>query len=262
MAAITTVQGLLSRISNQYDKTAVLSLDNATTRTTVVNGSTQVPTAPRIAYIESVPSSLETGVTAYIPTEFNINLSASMPAMLCEMIDMGSLNLGTNTFTDGSAAPTRTFLGTSRSLPMQLWIECTTAANATPGNITFTYVDQDNNTAETSSSQAVTASATKGSGSFATLNSTDWGVLDITAAAQSGGTTPSGVLKFWGIIPITYVSPGATIAGTGGSPMTDIFPENGNFTRLGSSAQLGVISLGTTTAISSYGYIRFVGDQA
>lgn len=257
MAAITTVQGLLSRISNQYDKTVTIYLDNPTTRTTVVNSQTYYPTAPRLGYIESIPSSLETGVTAYIPTEVTLNSSTSMPAMLCEMIDMGSLNLGTNTFTDGAAAPTRTYLGTSRQLPVQLWIECTTAANATPGNITFTYVDQDNNTAETSSSQAVTASATRGSGSFATLNSTDWGVLDITAAAQSGGTTPSGVIKFWGVIPISYILPGILASGA-----SDILPENGNFMRLGSSAQLGVISIGTTTASSTHGHIRMVGDQA
>jgi hypothetical protein len=257
MAAITTVQGLLSRISNQYDKTVTIYLDNPTTRTTTVNSQTYYPSAPRLGYIESVPSSLETGVTAYIPTEITLNSSTSMPAMLCEMIDMGSLNLGTNTFTDGSASPTRTYLGTSRALPVQLWIECTTAANATPGNITFTYVDQDNNTAEASTSQAVTASATRGSGSFGTLNSTDWGVLDITAAAQSGGTSPTGVLKFWGVIPISYILPGALA-----SAATDILPESGNFTRLGSSAQLGVISLGTTTAASTHGHIRMVGDSA
>jgi hypothetical protein len=258
MAAITTVQGLLSRISNQYDKTVNIYLDNATTRTTTVNSQSYIVTAPRIGYIKSVPSSLETGVTAYIPTELNVTSSTGMPAMFCEMVDMGSLNLGTNTFTDGSAAPTRTYLGTSRSLPMQLWIECTTAANATPGNITFTYVDQDNNTAEASTSQAVTASATRGSGSFGTLNSTDWGVLDITAASQSGGSSPTGVLKFWGLIPISYffISVNNIVS------TVDIFPENGNFTRLGSSSQLGLISINTTTASSAYGFIRMVGDQA
>lgn len=258
MAAITTVQGLLSRISNQYDKTVNVYLDNSTTRTTVLNSQTYAPTAPRIGYIESNPSSFETGVTAYMPTEINMSSSTGMPAVFCEMIDMGSLNLGTNTFTDGAAAPTRTYLGTSRQLPMQLWIECTTALNATPGNVTFTYVDQDNNTAEASTSQAATASATRGSGSFATLNSTDWGVLDITTASQSGGTTPSGVIKFWGLIPISYFFINVNnIVST-----IDIFPENGNFTRLGSSAQLGLISFGTTTASSAYGFIRMVGDQA
>lgn len=257
MAAITTVQGLLSRISNQYDKTVPIYLDNPTTRTTVLNSQTYYPTAPRIGYIESNPGSFETGVTAYIPTEVTLNVSTSMPSMVCEMIDMGSLNLGTNTFTDGAAAPTRTYLGTSRSLPMQLWIECTTALNATPGNVTFTYVDQDNNTAEASTSQAATASATKGSGSFATLNGNDWGVLDITTASQSGGTSPSGVIKFWGVIPISYILPAAI-----GAAASDILPENGNFMRLGTSAQLGVISLGTTTATSSHGFIRMVGDQA
>lgn len=257
MAAITTVQGLLSRISNKYDKTVPIYFDVGANRTTAVGSQTYYPLAPRLGYIETNPSSFETGVTAYIPTEITINVSASMPAMVCEMIDMGSLNLGTNTFTDGAAAPTRTYLGTSRALPVQLWIETTTALNATPGNITFTYVDQDNNTAETSASLAATASSTKTSGSFATLNSPDWGVLDVTAAAQSGGTSPTGVIKFWGIIPISYTLPAAIISGS-----TDILPENGNFTRLGTSAQLGVISLGTTTAMSTHGYIRMVGDQA
>ena len=59
MAAITTVQGLLSRISNQYDKTVPIYLENATTRTTVLNAQSYYPSAPRIGYIESNPSSFE-----------------------------------------------------------------------------------------------------------------------------------------------------------------------------------------------------------
>lgn len=255
---ITTVQGLLSRISNQFDKNSIIYLDNATTRTTTWNASSQNVSAPRLAYVETVPSPLETGVTAYIPTEINISTSSSMPAMFCELIDMGNINLGTNTFTDGAAAPTRTYLGTSRQLPVSVWIECTTATNVSPGNMTITYVDQDNNTAETTSALAVTGSATRGSGSFATLNGNDWGVLDITAAAQSGGTTPSGVLKFWGVIPIAYVLPGASLSF---ESITEIFPDCGNFVRLAANSQLAVISVGTTTAASTFGNIRYVGDN-
>ena len=258
---LTTVQQILSRISNQFDKTATIYLDNATTRTQVWNAITQFPVSPRLGYIETLPSTFETGVTSYIPTEISLNSSTAMPAMICEMIDMGNLNISTNVFTDGSAAPTRTYLGTSRQLPMQLWIECTTALNATPGSMSFTYVDQDNNTAEASSSLALVASATVGSGSMAQLNSNDWGVLDITTASRTGGTSPTGVIKFWGLIPITYILPGSAFGGSNGSAATDIFPESGNFVRLGTSTQLGVVSLGTTTATSSYGYIRYVGDN-
>lgn len=146
---------------------------------------------------------LETGVTSYRPVSLTIMGSvASTRYILFKYIDMGSLNIGTNAFTDGSAAPTITECNVSRAAPLGLMAEITTAFNATPGTQSVTYVDQDNNTAEASTSTNFGNSAAVGSMQWIIMNSGDYAVLDVTTASRTGGTTPSGVMRFIGVTPI------------------------------------------------------------
>jgi hypothetical protein len=83
-----------------------------------------------------------------------------------------------------------------------LIFECDTALNASPGNLTVTYVDQDGNASETTSNQALGASAPKGSAGLVLLNAGDIGVRSISNAQQNGGSSPTGTLKFYGVKPL------------------------------------------------------------
>jgi len=204
----------------------------------------------------TVPT-LEAGVDAYVPTmmEWNASIGPGITFMVAEQISLGTLSLATPTFTDGSSAPTRTVGNTSTVVPGFCIGEVTTALNATPGNATVTYVDQDNNTAETTRSLTLGASAPVGSFSSLPLNSPDWGVRDITTATRTGGTSPSGVIQFWWLNPI-YVGPNATI-----SLLSADLLGLGTVRRFGTGAQLGLFGFSTSTQ-GVYGHIDFVGDSA
>lgn len=197
----------------------------------------------RAGWLPTTPSSFGSGITSFIPTMVSYASSTASSAMLvARLVDMGSLNLSTNVFTDGSAMPTRTYLGTSRPMVSSVILEVTTVLNATPGSITVTYVDQDGNTAEAGSAMALAASAPVNSVGWYILNSGDVGVRDITLMAQSGGTSPTGVVKAWGVIPISFVS-----CAPGGTPSAeDLLVSSFNPVRLGTSEELGVFFVGAT----------------
>lgn len=154
-----------------------------------------------IAY-PSIPG----GKSYFTPTLFEAAASRTNTLVFAKLTSMGSLNIATPTFTDGSVAPTITEGGTSRQIPSAILMVVTTGLNATPGNFTVTYQDQDGNTAETTASLALTASAVSGSASYVPLNGTDWGAIDITAATRTGGTTPSGVVEFFHVWPVAQVT--------------------------------------------------------
>lgn len=257
MAVLTTVDGIIARQSNEYEKR--LNLDGYFTATKVV----AVTTAPglgvhRYATVEVVPGSLETGVTAYIPLEINFNITNAVPMFIGEMFNMGNLNLATNTFTDGVAMPTRTQGGASNQTWSPVIMEFTNSAggNATPGNVTVTYTNQSGTGSKSSGSMALGASAPQGSGSFMVLASGDTGAQDITAAVQSGGTTPTGTITFWGFLPIDMISPVAQSIGGA----TALIPQ-GIIARLGTSTQLLVWGMNSTAAGRVSGWVNCVGDS-
>jgi hypothetical protein len=162
----------------------------------------------RIGTLPTLPG----GKTYYMPTYIDLTGSVNNATYtLARLTSFGSLNIATPTFTDGSAAPTITEGGVSRQIPSAILAVCTTGLNATPGSITVTYRDQDNNTAETTASIALTASVVAGTAGFLNLNGTDWGAVDITAATRTGGTSPTGVIEFFHVWPICQLTtPGTT----------------------------------------------------
>lgn len=202
MAKIASYDDIITRVGgNYYACEPIYGESQASTGIFVTN------TGPMCHLFDTVPlpSPLPTGVAAYVPTfiQARVETAAGFGVIFAQTINLGSLNIGTNTFTDGSAFPTVTELGNSNATWGPVLAEITTGLNATPGSFTFTYIDQDGNAAETIS--AVTLPTTNNgirTVGWIPLNTGDVGVRDITAAAQSGGTTPSGVIKFWGIRPI------------------------------------------------------------
>ena len=178
--------------------------------------------------------------------------------LFCRLIDMGSLNISTNTFTDGSAFPTRTELGTSNSTWGTVLIEIEAALNSTPGNLTITYVDQDGNTAEATTSRTLTASSLAGSVAPMVFNTEDIGARDITTASRTGGTSPTGTLRFWGLDILTAVINVGTTSGEGFDLLTSKFSP----VFLGATDQVSIICCNPTAANTRVvGALNFIGDS-
>ena len=151
--------------------------------------------------LRALPS-LPGGKTYFVPTNLELSSSIARTFTIAKLTLMGELEIGTPTFTDSSAAPTITEGGVSRQIPSSVLCVVTTALNATPGNMSITYVDQNNNAAEATAAIALGASAVVNSAAFLNLTSPDWGVLDLTAGTRTGGTTPSGTIKFYHCLPL------------------------------------------------------------
>lgn len=161
----------------------------------------------RLGHAKNLPDPLPSGVTSYVVTQVAHSQSRTGSAsdhvfLFGRLIDLGNLDIAGPTFTDGAAMPSYTELGVSRQIPSPILIEVTTALNSSPGSMTVTYQDQDANTAETTASQALGASATVGSSGSIALNDPDWGAIDITTATRTGGSSPTGIVQFWGIHPL------------------------------------------------------------
>lgn len=205
--AVSSYNDIIARIGSDYCAVEPLYGEFQGTRGVIVTTS-----APMVNMYDgpTTPSSLPSGVNAFVPTFVTgkIDAAINVTVMLARAINLGTLDLATNTFTDGSAYPTIKELGNNSSQSFgPVFCEITTALNATPGSFTITYIDQDNNAPETSSSYTL---PTSNNGiklvGWLNLNSTDIGVIDITGATQSGGSSPSGTLKFWGVIPLSMSS--------------------------------------------------------
>lgn len=160
-------------------------------------------------------------------------------------VKFGTLDISgaSGTFTAGSAAPTVTEGGISRQASSPVLVAVETTLSATPGNFTITYIDQDNNVAETSGSAALTGGALRGTaGFFNALNGTDSGALQITGATRTGGTSPTGVLGFWHVLPITNI----IIPAGGVIVSTNFLTDLALLHKLSAGDQLMFLGTGTT----------------
>lgn len=265
--AITTFNGLLSRWASGYNwQENFVSLIPANTTAAPMGGSQQTCQGGSSGCLNvmTVPT-LETGVTAYIATQIGLlsTVGNGSHNLVCKRVNLGSLNISgaSGTFTDGNAMPSVTECGVSRTVASAVIGEVTTVLNATPGTFTITYVDQDGNTAETTAAHTPANSAAVGSAAHILLNSPDWGVQDITAAARSGGTTPTGVIKFWGIIPL-----GVITTNTGGAyQYQDLVTTSPCLYQLGAGDDIGIFTMGGNASNNSralQGYVKFIGASA
>lgn len=259
--AVATYDDLIARIGNDY--VAEWPLYGEVAATTGAFGG-NVFALQRNGVGQTMPS-LPTGVTGYIASCVQAVAGGSTTTrvlFVSEVINLGTLDIAGPTFTDGSAMPTVTELGASNATYGPVWVEVTTALNATPGSITVTYVDQSGNAAETTAAQLLpTSNNGVGCCGWVALNSGDVGVRDITTATRTGGTTPTGVLKFWGVRPIaSLITPGTGGAYYPNPMLTSSF----NWARLDASSQIRCFSFtgGTTIAgCALSGSITFIGDS-
>lgn len=254
---ITTYDDLVARISNEFDDQLV-GVNNYSVAKSTVWQSPGGPIAAADLCILTPTKSLPSGVSAYIPTEvLVVHPVQGLAILIAELVDLGSIDISgaSGTFTDGSDMGTREEGGAASSnVYSSVWMEATTALNANPGTLVVTYVDQDGNTAAASPSMTLTGSSVAGSGSWLLLNNPDIGVRDITAAVRSGGTSPSGVIKFWGVKPLALVPS----SGPNAAPYSLL--NNGIIRRLPAGAIIAAISASNTAAGAAV-IVNIVGDN-
>ena len=224
--------------------------------------STSTGTLALIGRSRTLPS-LPSGVTSFIPTRVfgGYAIGAVGCILVAKIVNMGNIDIGTNVFTDGAAMPTITALGASYPMCSPLVGVVTTALNATPGSLTVTYVDQDGNTAETTASHTLIASSIVGNGGAMTLNGDDWGIRDITNAVQSGGAAPTGVITFYGVIPIAVLSGNINSSSNSNTAVEDLLVTTPHILRLGANDEIGVFSMQGSTQNATFGGITYVGDN-
>lgn len=262
MAVITTYDGFISRLLNGFGGTELIDQENNSATTSTLLGGSAAFISQRTGITRPMPS-LPTGVSAFIPLSINLSNSVQTKTMIFGRgTKLGTFDNSSNTFTDGSAMPSRTVFNTaSTKIASAVIAYVTTAFNSTPGNLSITYKDQNDNAAQSTTAVAITASAAVGTAQLVTLSSPDWGVVDVTGATRTGGTaTFAGVMEFWGVEPlgIIDVSPFST-----SHDVHQSFLTAGNFVfqRWAANDQLICWSMSSTAANRTIGDITFVGDS-
>lgn len=218
-------------------------------------------TVQRVGNTPALPA-LPAGVSGYIPLVVDMGSSSTGFAnLLCKAVDLGSFDIGaatTGVFTDGSAMPTATIMNTaSTSYASAVLAEVTTALAGTQTVVTVTYTNQDGTAGRTSGVATPTTGAAVRSVSFVTLTAPDWGVRDITAVSRVSSSGPTGVIKFWGVIPISFQS--NPIAS---GPVVDNLLTSGiNLVRLGGSDVLRTFVFGDANVKNIIGNVYILGDS-
>lgn len=222
------------------------------TRSNPGSGAGAATVASNSCTVEAVPASLPGGATHVLLEAVELHEGSALPIMLYEAFLMGELDYATGTFTDGVVAPTRLAGGLSQQLPLSLWCECATDM-VSQRVVTVTYTDQDGNTGQVSTSHTLTVNSLKHSGFFVVLAVADVGVLDVTNVTATGGTTPTGTLKFWGVNPITILPT------LGAATPTNLLAE-GVVRRLEAGTKPRAMRIGGQTLTRAFGQITYVVD--
>ncbi len=205
-------------------------------------------------------SPLPSGVTGWIPTAFSnfgSNTNASTVTLVAG-INLGTVNYGGSSFTDGSAYPTRTELGLASNPTFGPIVgEVTTALNAGAGTATITYTDQDGNTGATTNLE-IPGSGIKNSCFYQYAYATgDYGVRDITGCSYSGQSSPAGVVKLWGIIPLATIHSGPN---EGQQGCVDLMGSDFAFMRFPVDTEFFTICYGTSER-AHFADLFIVGDN-
>lgn len=251
--SLASHNAFVSRIAAGYYKRQHIRGDRAAVTATLIAGTAFA--MQKTAYTQVMPGSLPTGVTAFVPTSAAIVGSSGSPHIIGKLVDLGDFNNSTNTFTDGDDMPDQTVGNGTVQLPSTVIMEVTTALNSDPGTLSVTYVDQNGNAAEATTTAALTASAVAGTCSVLPLNAGDWGVLDLTAAVRASGSSHAGAIQFWGFIPLGVLF----CTGSDTPGFLDLLTTTLNPMRLGINDQIGLFQLGAV-ALAAKGYIELVGD--
>jgi len=212
---------------NTYGIMPVSHYSYITATTTAATTTSGYQTLQRMSQTFTVPS-LGTNVTnAYVGMFKATSGGSGTPSinMACVEVTLGTLTVSGNSYSDGSAMPSRTpYLygaGSSQTLASMIPVAyiSTTLAATTPV-LTFNYT---NETGTTGRSGTVTlpTNAAANSAFFLQphLQSGDTGIRDLSASAPNGlsiSTGTAGVIRVVGLIPIAEIP----TSGTGGHSLT------------------------------------------
>lgn len=139
----------------------------------------------------TVPASYRFELIAYSSSCANTGGSSRIN----KVITLGDYNIGTNTFTDGSAYTLPEFCS-------GIDAEVTTILSATPVTLTITYVNQSGVGGRSGTIGPISASSVVGTRWPMTLQAGDYGITDITAVARSAA--PTGVVRLYGLTNLFY----------------------------------------------------------
>lgn len=262
MASVASFNDMVARIGGNYFLNQPIYGEVTASTTASFFGSIS-GSGQRVGNTATLPA-LPAGVSAYIPLVVDLGNStgASSSVLLCKAVDLGSFDIGaanTGVFTDGSAMPTATIMNTaSTSYASAVLVEVTSALSGTQTLVTVTYTNQDGTSGQTATSTTPTTGAAVRSTSFVTLSGSDWGVRDITAVSRVSSSGPTGVLKFWGIIPIC-LSYNVQVAG--GITVENLLTSGVNLVRLGGSDVLRTFLFGDNNAKNVLGNVYILGDS-
>ena len=256
MAALSSMNDYINRASNGYIVHRHFSVQRDTgTGNVYVGQIANWQLSPRIYQVETMP----TGVTAFKLTNATLYSNTTTAPFFCvKLVTLGSFDIGTQVYTDGSTMPIVTEGGVSRRVYSGVLQVITTNFDAVAAAWTITYFDQDGNIAPVSPSMSKSLGQEVGSAGFATLNAGDYGCTDISGAARTSGTG-AGVITFYGVIPLGTFSP---VLQTTNTAM--------QFNNLTDAPCPPILSAGdeiyllttTQTAKAFRGTLTFIGDQA
>lgn len=252
MASLNSVDQYVKRVADGYYAIEPFLAEVAAATGAIISNAYQLQRT--FKYI--VPS-LESGVSAYTPIGVQYTESNSQAVLIAKVINFGSLNIGTNVYTVGAAMPTVDELGESTQPPASILIEVTTALNATPGTLTLTYTDQDGNTGVSSLAMSLVGNSVVKAMTQTFLAAGDYGALELTNAVRTSGTTPTGVLQFWGTIPICFIDNSNFNKNIN---LVQLISEQPSHIRLDAGDVIIGIGIGGTVVRGVLGWLSMVGD--
>lgn len=235
---LKTIDSIFARISAGFGKNFAGFYNNYP-----VTSNTNTQSLSRQMKFQKLPSSLPSGVTGWIPTYVSCLNGSAVEAcsMLFAGTSLGTINFATPAFTDGSAYPVRTELGTAS---VQTWgglmTEVLTDCNAGIGTATLTYTDQDGNTGATVALDLQSGSIAHSMAIQTAWATGDYGLRDITSVSFGGQSSPVGTVKLWGLTPVaTFHSGGSS---TSRQSMLDLLGVDFNFLKFPVATEFFMVS--------------------
>lgn len=210
----------------------------------------------RAGFVQGPPVSLEAGVTSYLLEKIQIHSTQSFPFTLCEVFDMGTMDTAVGgTFTDGVASPSRKQAGTVAPLPLMPIVEvASTLASTATRTFQLQYTDMAGN-AKSGVAMSMTASSSKWSCGFPILAAGDIHIQDVTGVVCTAGSSPSGLVRVLGLLPIYEGILAPQVATLNVNLLNE-----GIVARVPAGAQLGIFAH-TNGVISMHGTATWVGDS-
>lgn len=257
MTAVTTFDGIISRISNGYSSIEPFYWESQTARASNI----ATTSGSRVGWIMAIPNPLPTGVTSYHLSKIVSYSSGIFTFKVAKAVLLGTLTAtgsSPGTFSAGSTMPSATTLGTaSYQTNGEIWSEVTTALSGTLGTLSVTFTDQGGTSRTVTSTPSTGAVVTSAGFSFFASGTTVTGQGNAVTAMSWSGASPTGVIKIYGLIDLYNSQSKTNVAPGVGNNITHYF----NNYPLAAGDVLALIGVGYTTAAAMTGWLEFWGDS-